>query len=68
MKKLALLLGLFAVVAAGCATPGYSGRERSQRIARNWGYEWRQMNDDIDHFLLLRPASGLTMWNVHSSD
>ena len=33
-------------------------------IGRNISYEAGQMQDDIDHTLLLRPASRLTIWNV----
>ena len=63
-----LLLGLLMVLGSltvgGCATPAYSAHERGQMIARNWGYEERQINDDIDHILLLRPAGTLTLWHV----
>ena len=65
MKRLLTLLvlaGLFATT--GCATPAYSGHERRQMIARNWGYEYAQMQDDIDHALLLRPASRMSIWNL----
>ncbi len=65
MKAFCLLLLLVAgMMSSGCATPTYSGRERWQMITRNWGYEYRQMQDDIDHALLLRPASRLTIWHV----
>lgn len=70
MKKLlvlALVVGS-SVLSTGCgATPGYSGRERQRMIQRNWGYEARQINDDIDHFLLLRGGGWLTIWNVKPS-
>jgi hypothetical protein len=33
-------------------------------IARNWDYEGKQLMDDVDMALLLRPASHLTIWNV----
>jgi hypothetical protein len=64
------LLALFGLLAAtlllntGCATPGYSVNERFQRIGRNWDYEGKQIADDVDEVLLLRPASHLTYWNV----
>jgi hypothetical protein len=66
MKKLALFVILAGLTAfsTGCATPAYSGTERAQMIARNWDYEWKQAQDDIDSALLLRPASRLTIWNV----
>lgn len=75
-----LMIGLLAgmsFVAAGCATPGYSGGlpsahfpneaatgENSNRVVRNWAYENRQMIDDINSLLLLDPASRMTKWNV----
>jgi hypothetical protein len=73
MKRLlglaALTMLTFAV--SGCArpweigwTPAYTWEERSAQIARNWDYEGKQMQDDIDSLLLLRPASRLTIWNV----
>ncbi|HLL90170.1 MAG TPA: hypothetical protein VK324_12795 [Tepidisphaeraceae bacterium] len=67
MIRLALLVvaaGSLLSVGSGCATPAYSAEERNQQIARNWEYESKQMVDDFDHLLLLRPASRLTIWNV----
>ena len=65
MKRIGLLLlvaaGFFSI---GCATPAYSAHERGQLIARNWDFEWKQAQDDIDHLLLLRPASRLTIWHI----
>jgi hypothetical protein len=72
MKKL-LAMGLLtgSMLGLGCArpnevgwTPAYSLNERSQIILRNWDYEGKQKDDDIDSALLLRPASHLTIWNV----
>jgi hypothetical protein len=66
-SRLALLIvaaGSLLPFASGCATPAYSPEERNQQIARNWDYEGKQMTDDFDHLLLLRPASRLTIWNV----
>ena len=71
MKTLVVLalIGAFSVLATGCgATPAYSGRERGNMIARNWNYEFKQANDDIDHILLLRGGENLTIWNVQGSD
>ena len=71
MKKLVLLalLATISFLSTGCgATPAYSGRERGRLIARNWGYQGRQINDDIDHLLLLRAGGNLTKWNVKASD
>ena len=71
MKTLVLfaLVGIFAVLSSGCgATPGYSARERSRLISRNWGYQGRQINDDVDHLLLQRGGGWLTIWNVKPSE
>ena len=78
MSKLMLTLVACGVMflAGGCmdsridkvdafATPAYSGSERGDMIARNMEMEWRQINDDVDHLLLLRPMSMLSVWNVH---
>jgi hypothetical protein len=69
MKLLALtvLVAFSSLVGlTGCNqdTPAYSAKERFNQIGHNWSYEQSQANDDIDHFLLLRPAGGLTIWNV----
>ncbi|MCC7351078.1 MAG: hypothetical protein IT446_10955 [Phycisphaerales bacterium] len=77
MKALAIatLLGL-TLLSTACtgptrlkndigATPAYSSRERYTMIGRNWDFEGKQLMDDIDHALLLRPPSRLTIWNVH---
>ncbi len=69
MKRFALVL--LAITATGCARPGefgytpaYTLRERNQQIARNWDWEGKQIMDDIDHALLLRPVGHLTLWNL----
>ena len=59
-----LLLTAASITSTGCATPAYSANERGQMIARNWGFEAKQINDDIDAILLLRPASRLTIWHI----
>ena len=73
MKKVAsaLLLTVLGLLMSGCArpfewgwSPAYTADERHKMIARNWDYEGKQMFDDIDHALLLRPAGHLTEWNV----
>ncbi len=61
---LSVLCGGLLLCTTGCETPAYSTQERFQLIGRDWGYEYEQMQDDVDHALLLRPASGLTEWNV----
>jgi hypothetical protein len=73
MKKLAIfaLIAAGVMSAVGCARPGelfytpaYTARERADQIARNWDNEGKMSQDDIDHFLLLRPQSRLTTWNM----
>jgi hypothetical protein len=72
-KKIAAssVLLFAAVLSTGCArpfefgwSPAYSNDERGKMIARNWDYEGKQIFDDIDHALLLRPMGHLTMWNL----
>lgn len=64
-KKFAFLgIGLVAVAATGCSTPGYSSKERSQQISRNWNMEGKMMVDDFDDMFLLRPMTGLSRWNI----
>ena len=72
MKKIGILtLVSLPLMFAGCArpfelgyTPAYTTKERINMIARNWDYEGKQSQDDIDHILMLRPASRLTVWEV----
>ncbi len=71
MKTLVLLalVATLSLLSTGCgATPAYSARERSRLISRNWGYQARQINDDVDHLLLQRGGGWLTIWNVKPSD
>ena len=71
MRMLVVLALLVAgsVLSSGCgATPAYSGKERSRMIGRNWGYEARQINDDVDHLLMMRGGGWLTKWNVSPND
>ena len=67
----AALIGSMGALLGGCtverdwgATPAYSSRERNQQIDRNIDYEGKQIIDDFDHLLLLRPAGHMTIWNV----
>jgi len=72
MKSLAIIgLAALSLGVVGCARPGefgytpaYTATERGQQIARNWDYEGKQSQDDIDNIFLLRPASRLTIWTV----
>jgi hypothetical protein len=66
MKKFVFLalVAMGMLFTTGCETPGYTSQERFQRIYRNWGWEYEQVNDDIDSVLLLRPASHLSEWNI----
>ena len=70
MKSILLLLVLagLAVSLQGCATPAYSFDERMQIIGRGWNYDGEQIADDIDHVLLLRPASRMTIWDEYHRD
>ena len=65
MKKFILLAILAGgTFCTGCETPGYSAQERFHSIGRNWGWEYEQINDDLDHAFLLRPADHLSQWNI----
>lgn len=77
MKKLVtLMLGTVSMVfMTGCcgptslgwdlgATPAYSSCERYTMIGRNWELEGKMAVDDIDHALLLRPVSHMSIWHV----
>lgn len=69
MKKLALMASMAAATLGlssltGCGNPGYDTQDRFSRIGRNWGYEYQQIQQDVDHLLLLDPATHLTFWNV----
>ena len=68
MKLLSgLLLVASAMFVAGCTTdtPAYSAKERFAQIRRNDVYQFEMANDDIDHFLMLRPSNQETIWNVY---
>ncbi len=70
-KVFAFGLLLVAGLSVGCARPfeiGYTPTltlsERVNIIARNWDLEGKMTQDDVDSFLLLRPVSNNTPWNV----
>lgn len=72
-KKLVypMLAAALVVSAVGCARPGefgytpaYTAKERYNIIARAWDNDGKQLSDDIDSLLLLRPQSRLTPWNM----
>jgi hypothetical protein len=65
------LLAVGGLMMTGCArpfeigwSPAYTTGERMNQIARNWDMEGKMVVDDIDHILLLRPMSGLTLWHI----
>lgn len=60
-----MLVAMAGLLTACQDTPAYSAKERSAQIARNMDLDQREMNDDIDHLLLLRPSDQLTLWNVY---
>ena len=64
------VLAVLAGGLAGCTldTPAYSAKERYAQIDRNYVSEWKQFNSDIDHYLLARPESQLSEWNVWHRD
>ena len=73
MSKISLLsiLAIAAFLTSGCARPNeigyssaYTAKERGDQIARNWDLQGKELVDDVDHALLLRPASNLTIWSV----
>jgi hypothetical protein len=77
MKSLAMLvLAVGAtLLSSGCAkhytldndfgaTVAYSSTERYQQIYRAWDFQGKQLMDDIDTALLLRPTGHLTVYNV----
>jgi hypothetical protein len=61
---LSILCGAMGLLIGCGSTPAYSAQERGQLIWRNMNYQGAQAMDDIDHALLLRPSSRLTIWNV----
>ena len=71
MKKTLSLLFFVAGAAllSGCGgTPAYTQQERYAQIDRNFGTDYDQLADDIDHMLLLRPNGTLSSWNIYHSE
>ena len=67
-SALVVLLSGLTFMSVGCSTPAYSGSERFQHFAYGVSYDAAQMQDDIDHVLLLRPGSRMSIWNVRTPD
>ena len=60
----AVVVAAFLSMTTGCETPGYSTEERFQRIGRNWGYEYEQIQEDVDVIFELDPATHLSKWSI----
>ncbi len=65
-KLLALLLVAgFAPLSTGCfPATAHSGGERFRKITYNMSIDGAQLQDDIDHFFLLRDGAPLSYWNI----
>ena len=60
-----LLLAGFSTVAGGCLpATAHSGGERFRKITYNMSIDGAQLQDDLDHFFLLRDGSTLSLWNI----
>ncbi|MEM8872689.1 MAG: hypothetical protein AAGD32_00380 [Planctomycetota bacterium] len=68
-----IAVAALALVGVGCnkyasvnptVTPGYTLQQRDIEIARNIDMEGKMLLDDADKYLLTRPVSQLTYWNV----
>ena len=65
--RIFVLIGLTAgaaLTSGGCETVAYSPSERSAMINRTWEVERRQIVDDFDSALLLRPPGQMSIWHV----
>ena len=60
----ALLAGAGLFTSGGCSGVAYSQAERDAQINRTWNIDGKQMVDDFDSILLLRPPSRMTIWHV----
>ena len=58
------LLACCALFSGGCSGMAYSASERHALIGRTWSIDSRQLVDDIDSALLLRPPSRMSIWHV----
>ncbi len=65
-KLLALLLVAgFASLSTGCLpATAHSGGERWRKIRYNMSLDGAQLQDDLDHVLLLRDGTTLSLWNI----
>ena len=63
---LSLVLGASLFMTTGCMSPGYDSVENTQRVMNTWGYDYEEAVDDVNHVLMLRPASRSTIWNVRA--
>lgn len=68
MKRKLLALGLVAVLASlstGCLpATAHSGGERFRKITYNMSIDGAQLQDDLDHFFLLRDGVTMSYWNI----
>jgi hypothetical protein len=70
VMKLLMLFGVLAGAgllfssSGGCSGVAYSQAERDALISRTWNVDGREMVDDFDSLLLLRPPSRMTIWHV----
>jgi hypothetical protein len=63
---LSMMLVASAFLTTGCGSPGYNTIENGQRVLMTWDYDAAQAVDDVNHVLMLRPASRMTIWNVRA--
>jgi hypothetical protein len=69
LTRYSMLIGaglLGAALLNGCgSSPVYTSDERGAAIAANWDRQWKELADDTDNALLLRPDSTLTQWDTY---
>lgn len=68
MKRKLLAFGLLTLLASfstGCLpATAHSGGERWQKIAYNMSIDGAQLQDDLDHFWLMRDGATMSYWNI----